>query len=197
MSDSATNTATNTLPETTGETRAEAVTVDQGGEGVTADPPPYFHNIDSPPSEISAMPISEADFCRLSGLNRGLVRSFREANFTEGVNWIRKPMAITLLPFAVEQLCEAYDVSLADVQPPPESPVVELRAAKKCAPANRGILLCEPPEDYHGPDRVVRVVVKTNEKFIPGMKVPAIWRGPALDLWEFAGKRLPRSRGRY
>lgn len=133
----------------------------------------------------------EAEWCAAMGLTRELVREYRLANLTEGEHFEKKAGRIGLTAAGVGFLEDAFDLP-AKKEGPAELEVVELVAAKKCRCLNKRILLCE----FEG--RPVRVRVRSSEKFVPGMKVPARRiPGGAEDLWEFAGKRLPRGKGRY
>lgn len=160
--------------------------------------------------------ITEAKYAKTSGLNRELVRAHRKAHLAEGVDWIKRKRIVVYRPSGLILLNRHFEISAPEKKSREKKPGDSLDRLKvRSTPINKKIVLAvalnaadiaRPPTDkgkqpVHfaiAPEEAqtppLRVRVRDNSKFVPGMEMPV--RHIAGDLYELACNQ-PRWRGRF
>jgi hypothetical protein len=197
--------------------RAAARAGEGGAGGVADDGGGGFLYTGSRRAELLAKEeYPEPMVARTVGLSRSQLKALRDENLTREVDWVLVNAVVTYSPAGLEKLLRAAGLDAGDfawpgreampapalvaeegaalagdpvAATPAVPPLVELRVRNVCG--NPILVFAATPEG-----EVVKVRVRTNTNFLPGMPIRARAPQSPGGLWHHEGA-CPRFRGKY
>jgi len=139
------------------------------------------------------------------GLNKDDARALRKAHLEEGDYVIHKKRlylsteAVAKLGRVLEKTRGSSIVRNGDPKesvPAEPAPIVALRVVRADLKNRRMILACVPEDELAHPKRPLRVRVKAQANFVPGMEIPAQLVAGYADLYDLA-RACPRRKGKW
>lgn len=140
-------------------------------------------------------PIAEADLAQELGISREDIRALRTEYFTEGRDWHREKNKVVLYaPEAAEALRKKIGAEQADEALRAALAIVHTLVVFQVPLRNPHIVTAQKKEGGGG--AVLRVRVRNNVNFLPGMEIKAKRDAQYPDVFVLEG-RCPRFRGRW
>jgi hypothetical protein len=148
--------------------------------------------------------IYEGDLALELGLTRETMASLRREHLQEGVDWTLNAKKVWLVPAAAERLkaqlgCPDLPAGKNGHGEAPGAKAEPVELVVRLIPRNIHIVVCEKKEDGDRGDfgaGLVRVRVRSNANFLPGMQIRAMPHPDYSDVFDLVG-RCPRQRGRW
>jgi hypothetical protein len=144
------------------------------------------------------MGVFEGDLALELGLTRETMASLRREHLLDGRDWQLVGKKVWLGPAAVKRLKEKVGCLDSPGQKnghgeAPSAIAEPVELVIRSVPRNIHIVVCEKKE---GDGELVRVRVRSNANFLPGMEIRGMPHPDYSDVFDLVG-RCPRQRGRW